>query len=622
MNKFLMLSIVLCVINTKSYAFEFFDNSNGFFDDTTPAQPIDGNYGETIGQQRVVAVLYIEDYLKSIFNISVPVKIKINFNSLSPNLLAYASPYYHFNKNAVPNLPLFGVYYPESLANQYAGYDLLPSTLEIEVTVGNNPNYYYGFSSAPPGKANFMGLMLHEVIHGLGFYDNIDDLNGGLGSIPVLGLASAPTVWDYYLWDESAYYPDIPDWWLYSSYDMQVATLLYSINNLWFSGISTRASIQNFRNNQARTFDYSFNNTVPVQLNDTGGLGQYVHSHFDEGLIYNHEVMEPIDDPLDPDNHIGLAKYSLQDLGWPIHSSGDRPIISDIEPAISVFISDSQDVNITQFAVWDNDNEAHLVNDYGFPVSTNPWHPMLYVGVSASSSNQNVLSDNEFTVYCALSNPNAGFFNESCEIYDLDISAGSGAVGLTVITINALDADGNSDSESFILNLSTNTIPQIQITSPSDGHTFLTTQQILSATASDVEDGINLPIDWCYRIIGGEWLCYNNLTGDLTVSAIDGQYQVAACVTDIDNNTECDGITVTVAALVDFDNDGIDNSTEVSFGTDPYNNDSDNDGLLDGNDPEPLVPEAEDFNIPAMGGIGLLALGLSMLGLGAVRLRK
>ena len=31
---------------------------------------------------------------------------------------------------------------------------------------------------------------------------------------------------------------------------------------------------------------------------------------------------------------------------------------------------------------------------------------------------------------------------------------------------------------------------------------------------------------------------------------------------------------------------------------------------------------AEEVQIPAMGGIGLLALGLSMLGLGAVRLRK
>jgi hypothetical protein len=30
----------------------------------------------------------------------------------------------------------------------------------------------------------------------------------------------------------------------------------------------------------------------------------------------------------------------------------------------------------------------------------------------------------------------------------------------------------------------------------------------------------------------------------------------------------------------------------------------------------------EDINVPAMGGIGLLALGLSMLGLGAVRMRR
>ena len=34
------------------------------------------------------------------------------------------------------------------------------------------------------------------------------------------------------------------------------------------------------------------------------------------------------------------------------------------------------------------------------------------------------------------------------------------------------------------------------------------------------------------------------------------------------------------------------------------------------------APQPEEINVPAMGGIGLLALGLSMLGLGAVRLRK
>ena len=35
-----------------------------------------------------------------------------------------------------------------------------------------------------------------------------------------------------------------------------------------------------------------------------------------------------------------------------------------------------------------------------------------------------------------------------------------------------------------------------------------------------------------------------------------------------------------------------------------------------------LAAIATTKNVPAMGGIGLLALGLSMLGLGAVRLRR
>ena len=619
MNKFLVLFIVFNFFSIKSYAFDMFDGDNGaFFEDQTPVQPIDGNHGETLGEQRTVAALYIEDFLKSIFNSYVPIKIRIDLDTLSPNILASASPYYHFDQNTVPNLPLSGVYYPEALANQYSGFDLFSVTPEIIINVGNNPSYYYGFSKPPLGKNHFMALILHEVFHGMGFYDNVDS-QGGIGFIPNKGLPYAPTVWDTLVWDESFYLSGIFMWFLYTPTDMQIATQVYGIDRLWFNGWNTKSQVQYIRNNSPLIYDYSQSNAVPVQLFNTNGVG-YNSNHYSKSFLFNHEVMEPIDDSKGPYNHIGLAKHSLQDLGWLLHTNGDSPVISDIKDTISAFLSDTYDMNITQFAVWDNDNEVHLVNNYGFPASTNPWHPWLYVAVSASSSNQSVLADSEFTVYCAL--PNAGSLNENCEIFDLDISAGSGSAGSTVITINALDNAGNTDSESFILNLSTNTDPQIEISSPADGHIFLTSQPTLSVIASDVEDGLNLPVDWCYRIIGYDWLCYNSIPGDLTLSAIDGEYQVAACITDSDNNAVCDGITVTVAALADFDNDGIDNSTEVSLGTDPYNNDTDDDGLLDGSDPEPLVPQSVEIEIPAMGSIGLLALGLSMLGLGAVKLRK
>ena len=70
--------------------------------------------------------------------------------------------------------------------------------------------------------------------------------------------------------------------------------------------------------------------------------------------------------------------------------------------------------------------------------------------------------------------------------------------------------------------------------------------------------------------------------------------------------------------ILDSDNDGIPDSIETAYGTNP--NDP-----SDGGAAELAALEASSGstkNVPAMGGIGLLALGLSMLGLGAVRLRK
>ena len=80
---------------------------------------------------------------------------------------------------------------------------------------------------------------------------------------------------------------------------------------------------------------------------------------------------------------------------------------------------------------------------------------------------------------------------------------------------------------------------------------------------------------------------------------------------NIDGDAEGD------ACDLDIDGDLMRNSVEVAAGLDP--NDP-----SDGDQAELSALEALDINkqVPAMGGIGLLALGLSMLGLGAVRLRK
>ena len=72
------------------------------------------------------------------------------------------------------------------------------------------------------------------------------------------------------------------------------------------------------------------------------------------------------------------------------------------------------------------------------------------------------------------------------------------------------------------------------------------------------------------------------------------------------------------ACDIDIDGDNDINTIEIAYGTDP--NDP-----SDGGEAEIRALEAsllEEVEVPAMGGIGLLALGLSILGLGAVRLKK
>ena len=83
------------------------------------------------------------------------------------------------------------------------------------------------------------------------------------------------------------------------------------------------------------------------------------------------------------------------------------------------------------------------------------------------------------------------------------------------------------------------------------------------------------------------------------------------------DQSNVDGDTEGDACDRDSDNDGVFNTIEIAAGTNPLDS-------SDANEAEQTALEALGINkqVPAMGGIGLLALGLSILGLGAVRLRK
>ena len=119
--------IILALLNSlvSSASITMLDDDGNFFEDQTPAAPIDGNPGVTVGEQRINAALFVKEFLESILSINAPVSVKFVYDiTQSPTTLASARPLYFYDKTSVSSLPLSGPFYPSAIANQYAGYDL------------------------------------------------------------------------------------------------------------------------------------------------------------------------------------------------------------------------------------------------------------------------------------------------------------------------------------------------------------------------------------------------------------------------------------------------------------------------------------------------------------------
>jgi len=79
-----------------------------------------------------------------------------------------------------------GTWYPSALANHLHGSDI-SSASEMSITFNSNyPNWYFGTDGNTGGKVDFPWVAMHEITHGLGFY-NLLDQNGGYTLFDSLG---------------------------------------------------------------------------------------------------------------------------------------------------------------------------------------------------------------------------------------------------------------------------------------------------------------------------------------------------------------------------------------------------------------------------------------------------
>ena len=177
------------------------------FNDPTPALPVGGNSGTTLGQQRLIAFQRAADIWGATLNSSVPVRVDAAFEPLDCDatgaVLGAAGAYEIYSD--FPNAPRAITWYPSALASKLAGFDV---TLQQSPHIIARFNSRLGlFSDCLPGSGFYLGLdrqfgsnidlvtvLLHELAHGLGFQTFTDDFSGEQ-------LLGVPSIWDYYLVD-------------------------------------------------------------------------------------------------------------------------------------------------------------------------------------------------------------------------------------------------------------------------------------------------------------------------------------------------------------------------------------------------------------------------------------
>jgi hypothetical protein len=155
--------------------------------DPTPAAPVAGNTGTTVGQQRLIALQHAADIWGSELDSPVPIMILVSFGvrSCTPTgaVLASAGPW-----NAFANFPSVGgfpgpvqpnTWHHSALADKRAGFDITPDEPDLLAIFNINlgaptclagSGWYYGLDGNEPGTlVDAVAVALHEFAHGIGF---------------------------------------------------------------------------------------------------------------------------------------------------------------------------------------------------------------------------------------------------------------------------------------------------------------------------------------------------------------------------------------------------------------------------------------------------------------------
>ena len=176
------------------------------FNDTTPATPVGGNTGTTLGEQRLIAFTYAANLWGAKLESSQPIRIQASFEPLNCTAnsatLGSAGTLEVFSD--FPGAPKANTWYPTALANKLSNTDQSPDVPDIRARFNSRLGlfsnclpgspFYLGLDSNHGSATDFVTVLLHEMGHGLGFQSFTDEETGEY-------LAGTPAIWDHFMTD-------------------------------------------------------------------------------------------------------------------------------------------------------------------------------------------------------------------------------------------------------------------------------------------------------------------------------------------------------------------------------------------------------------------------------------